>query len=84
MPASTFHYVYILTSQQEPDRHYTGCTMDLNARLAKHNSGSVPHTTKHRPWFIETAIAFREADKAHAFESYLKSGSGREFARRHL
>ena len=85
MPASSkFHYVYLLVSEQDPARHYTGCTTDLTARLAKHNSGSVPHTAKYRPWRMETAIAFREADKARAFERYLKSGSGRAFARRHL
>ena len=84
MPATTFHYVYILVSEQDPTQHYTGCTTDLTARLAKHNSGSVPHTAKQRPWLLESAIAFRSADKAHAFERYLKSGSGREFARRHF
>ncbi|MEY2537994.1 MAG: hypothetical protein QOG67_1734 [Verrucomicrobiota bacterium] len=35
-----------------------------------------------RPWRIETAIAFSSVTKARAFEKYLKSGSGREFARR--
>lgn len=84
MPAPVFHYVYILVSESDPTCHYTGCTSDLAARLAKHNEGGVPHSAKNRPWRIETAIAFREADKAHAFERYLKSGSGREFAHRHF
>jgi putative endonuclease len=79
-----FHYVYILVSESDPDRHYIGCTGDLDARLAAHNAGRVAHTTKHKPWRIETAIAFREKQKAAAFERYLKSGSGREFARRHF
>ena len=80
----TFHFVYILVSVANPTHHYTGCTTDLRSRLAKHNAGEVPHTSKFRPWRIETTIAFRSATKARAFESYLKSGSGREFARRHL
>ena len=84
MPATSYHYVYILVSEQDSTRHYTGCTTDLKARLVKHNAGEVPHTSKYRPWSVETAIAFRSREKARAFEQYLKTGSGREFARRHL
>ena len=71
MPASEFHYVYILVSESDPSRHYTGCTTDLPARLEIHNEGGVPHTSKYRPWRIETAIRFRSQEKARAFESYL-------------
>ena len=78
------HYVYILVSEADPSRHYTGCTIDLVGRLKKHNSAGIPHTSKYRPWHVETAIRFRSRDKARAFEAYLKSGSGREFARRHF
>ncbi len=84
MPASYFHYVYILVSERDPTRHYTGCTTDLESRLIKHNEGGVPHTAKHKPWSIETAIRFNSQEKTRAFEKYLKSGSGREFARRHF
>jgi putative endonuclease len=84
MPVDRFHYVYVLRSEKEPDAHYTGCTTDLKDRLQRHNRGDVPHTAKHRPWRIEVCHAFRDPDKAHAFERYLKSGSGREFARRHF
>lgn len=80
----SFHYVYILTDEQTGTHHYTGCTDNLNARLKKHNSGEVPHTSKYKPWRIQTAIAFDNKEKAYAFEAYLKSGSGREFAKRHL
>ena len=79
-----FHYVYILIDEQTGTHHYTGCTDDLNARLKKHNAGEVPHTSKFKPWRIQTAIAFDNKEKAYAFEAYLKSGSGREFAKRHL
>jgi predicted GIY-YIG superfamily endonuclease len=81
---ATFHYVYILVSESEPHRHYTGLSADLFRRLQKHNAGHVPHTAKHRPWFIETAIAFRSRKKARRFEQYLKSHSGRAFAIRYL
>ena len=77
-------YVYILESLAEPDRHYVGLTTDLRARLRKHNSGGVSHTSKYAPWRVRTYIAFSDEDMARAFERYLKSGSGRAFAKKHL
>lgn len=74
-------YVYILESLTGHEHFYTGITDDLDARLSKHNSGEVAHTSKHGPWRIKTYIAFRDADRAIAFEKYLKSGSGRAFAK---
>lgn len=67
-------YVYILESL-DGDHHYTGITDDLIARLTKHNSGAVSHTSKLRPWRIATYIAFTDNSRATAFEKYLKSGS---------
>jgi putative endonuclease len=74
-------YVYILESLQEANHFYTGITDDVDARLEKHNSGSVTHTSKYRPWRIKTYIALSDEDRAFAFEKYLKSGSGRGFAK---
>jgi predicted GIY-YIG superfamily endonuclease len=79
-----FHYVYILVSESDNNRHYTGLTQDLATRLQTHNSGQVSHTSEHRPWKIETAIAFRSRKKAAEFEKYLKSHSGRAFAAKHF
>lgn len=79
-----FYYVYILVSDENPEIHYTGFTEDLDARLKKHNSGECSHTAKHRPWHIQNAFAFRSKENALAFEKYLKSDSGREFAHRHF
>jgi predicted GIY-YIG superfamily endonuclease len=79
-----FYYVYVLTSLRNPDRHYTGCTADLGARLRSHNAGNCPHTSKFAPWRVETATAFRSKQKALAFERYLKSHSGRAFASKHF
>ena len=79
-----FRYVHILESLQVKGAHYTGLTDDLHKRLAKHNAGEVPYPSKFKPWRIETAIAFSEPAKAATFEQYLKSGSGRAFAKRHL
>ncbi len=76
-------YVYILTSI-EGEHFYVGVTDDLKARLAKHNAGEVPHTSKYKPWKLKTYIAFSDAEKAFAFELYLKSASGRAFAKKRL
>jgi len=76
-------YVYVLQSLTG-DHHYTGITDDMVARLAKHNSGAVTHTAKFRPWQIKTYIAFSDEARATAFEKYLKSGSGRAFAKARL
>ena len=79
-----FYYVYILIDTETEMHHYVGFTQDLSERLAKHNAGEVPHTSKFKPWRIQTAIALDCKEKAVAFEDYLKSGSGREFAKRHF
>ena len=82
--ALSFHYVYILRSVSHAEQTYGGLTHDLKARLAKHNDGGSPHTAKFRPWMVKTAVAFTSRERAAAFETYLKSGSGHEFRRRHF
>ena len=77
-------YVYILESVAFPGRHYTGITDDLRQRLAKHNAGEVPHTSKYKPWQLKTYLAFSDEKQAFAFERYLKSASGRAFAKKRL
>ena len=77
-------YVYILKSLQAAEHYYVGVTQDLRARLKKHNAGSVSHTSNFRPWAVQTYIAFADENRALAFEKYLKSGSGRTFAKKHL
>lgn len=77
-------YVYILQSLSEVEHFYTGITDDLKARLSAHNSGGVAHTSKYRPWRIKSYIAFTDEARASAFEKYLKSGSGRAFAKSRL
>ncbi|MBR0971952.1 MULTISPECIES: GIY-YIG nuclease family protein [unclassified Bradyrhizobium] len=76
-------YVYILESLDH-EHFYVGVTDDLRARLAKHNAGEVPHTSKYGPWRIRTYFAFDDAARAVAFERYLKSGSGRAFAKKYF
>jgi len=76
-------YVHILESVDE-QHYYVGVVDDVSARLAKHNSGSVPHTSKYRPWIMKTYICFTDHERAFAFERYLKSASGRAFAKKRL
>jgi len=78
------HYVYILESVNESGQTYVGRTGDLRSRLSAHNAGKSPHTAKHRPWKLVCYHAFADENRAIAFEQYLKTGSGREFRRRHF
>jgi putative endonuclease len=77
-------YVYILQSLSEPDRFYVGITENMETRLAKHSAREVSHTAKYGRWTIKTYIAFSDEKQAFAFEKYLKSGSGRAFAKKRL
>ncbi|MCK5816953.1 MAG: GIY-YIG nuclease family protein [Candidatus Marinimicrobia bacterium] len=77
-------YVYILQSKKLPSKYYTGITDDVIERLKHHNYGQSPYTTKFKPWKLVAYIAFSDFKKAHKFERYLKSGSGRAFAKKHL
>lgn len=83
-PGAPGHWVYLIVSESHPAQTYVGQTTDLDARLAAHNAGQSLHTSRHRPWTIHTAVWFRDQALAWAFERYLKSGSGRAFARRHF
>lgn len=77
-------YVYMLQSIPFPEKHYTGSTADLKKRHHDHNSGFSPHTKKYMPWKIIGYMAFSDHEKADRFESYLKSGLGRAFAKKHF
>ena len=78
------HYVYFLQSGVHDRRHYTGFTHNLRARLASHNAGQNPSTVQGRPWRLVSYFALADETKAREFERYLKSGSGRTFAKRHF
>jgi len=78
------YYVYILRSKPHPGETYIGSTHDLRNRLAQHNAGKSAHTNKFKPWELVAYIALPEKDFAEQLERYMKSGSGRAFAKRHL
>ena len=77
-------FVYVLQSETDPARYYTGRSSNVGERLAAHNGGFSPHTADGRPWRVIVSIEFREPQRAIEFEQYLKSGSGRAFAKRHF
>jgi predicted GIY-YIG superfamily endonuclease len=76
--------VYVLRSETDPARYYTGLTSSLAARLDAQNSGRCPHTASGKPWIIDVIVEFSDERRALAFEKYLKSGSGSAFATRHF
>lgn len=76
-------YVYILESL-DAEHFYVGIADDLRDRLKKHNAGEVSHTSKFGPWRIKTYVAFSDEKQAFAFERYLKTASGRAFAKKRL
>jgi predicted GIY-YIG superfamily endonuclease len=76
--------VYIIRSQKNPARHYIGLTSDLARRLEWHNAGLNVATAAHGPWTVLVSVQFTTEAAAVRFERYLKSGSGRAFAKRHL
>jgi predicted GIY-YIG superfamily endonuclease len=78
------YYVYLLESLHTPDQRYVGHTDDLKRRISEHNKGGSPHTAKYRPWNLVSYHAFPAEKRAVEFEHYLKSGSGRAFAKRHF
>jgi predicted GIY-YIG superfamily endonuclease len=77
-------FVYVLRSETDPDRRYVGLTGDIRERLEWHNHGPCGQTLRHRPWSIHVLIEFADEQTAVRFERYLKSGSGRAFAKRHF
>lgn len=78
------YYTYILHSKTNPTHYYTGFTEDVESRLKAHNNGQVPSTDKYKPWQLKTVIAFASKEKAIQFEKYLKTASGRAFAKKRL
>jgi predicted GIY-YIG superfamily endonuclease len=77
-------YVYLLQSESEPNQRYIGLTKYLSRRLQEHNAGKSKHTSKFIPWRVVATFWLDNPEKAAAFETYLKRGSGHAFARKHF
>ena len=84
MHQSERRIVYILRSHVVPQERYIGRTSDMQARLEWHNHGPSGYTVRARPWYPAVVIEFCDEATAIRFEKYLKSGSGRAFAKRHF
>ena len=83
MPAEK-RYVYVLRNGDHNPRFYIGLTSDVREQLDDHNAGRCSNTSRHRPWQLHVVVVFPDEGRAIRFERYLKSGSGREFAKRHF
>jgi putative endonuclease len=69
MPA----FVYILGSRGKGGvRTYVGWTLDLDARLARHNGGKGAKSTRGRAWMLIYAERYRTRRKAMSREWRLK------------
>jgi putative endonuclease len=77
-------FVYVLKNGNHNAAFYVGLSSDVDARLAAHNAGRCSHTASRRPWQLHVVIEFSDEQRAIRFERYLKSGSGRAFAKRHF
>ncbi|MHC1703862.1 MAG: GIY-YIG nuclease family protein [Tenuifilaceae bacterium] len=64
--------------------HYTGCTSNINERIVRHNKGQVAYTKSRLPVKLIFYANFTSKYRAYEFEKYLKTGSGRAFAKKHL
>ena len=77
-------FVYVLRSGAQSATPLRRPHVKPSLRLDWHNAGQNEHTARDRPWHVIVSIEFRNAEAAGQFESYLKTGSGRAFAKRHF
>ncbi|MFN7260807.1 MAG: GIY-YIG nuclease family protein [Cyclobacteriaceae bacterium] len=75
-------FVYILKCVD--NTFYTGCTNDIDARLARHLHGYVEYTKFRLPVELVFYCTFKNKEDAFSFEKYLKSGSGIAFRNKHF
>lgn len=76
------YYVYLL--RLSDGSIYTGSTVDVKLRVAKHNKGNVLSTKGKRPLELVWYCSFSAKQMAVEFEMYLKTGSGQAFRNKHL
>jgi putative endonuclease len=66
----THSFVYVLGSPA--GRTYVGWTVDLDARLERHNAGKGARTTRGRRWRLLYAEKYRNRGEAMSREWHLK------------
>jgi putative endonuclease len=69
------HSVYVLKSLLN-NRHYIGCSSDLQRRISEHNDGKVKSTKAYKPWKIIYYEAFDSKEEAFYREREIKSFKG--------
>lgn len=74
--------VYILKCSD--NTYYVGCTSNFEERMIRHQKGQVAYTSSRLPIKPVHLSVFYDKYKAYEFEIYLKSGSGRAFAKKRL
>ena len=84
MEGMSLKNVYILRSELRRRQNYVGITGNFERRLAEHNANHSPYTSGGAPWTTVVVVRFEDDRKAERFEEYLKTGSGRAFAKRHF
>lgn len=72
--------VYILLCAD--GTYYYGCTSNMYLRFQRHRLEDVNYTAPRLPVEIVHQSIFTDKYRAFAFEKYLKSGSGRAFAKK--
>ena len=77
------HYVYIIYSPSL-DRFYTGETVDVNARLAQHNTGHYQgaSTSAATDWEIFLEVECRDRSHALQLERFIKKQKSSRFIRK--
>ena len=76
------YFVYFIQSLKHLSKTYVGYTENIEQRIETHNSGGSVHTAKYKPWKLIVHLTFVEERTAREFEKYLKSQSGRAFAKK--
>lgn len=69
------YYTYVLISKKD-DKRYIGSTANLEARLKKHNAGSVRSTKYRRPLELIYYEEFETKVEAEKREKFFKSKVG--------
>jgi putative endonuclease len=76
------YYVYILLCAD--GRYYVGYTKNFKDRMGRHRRGEIKFTKTRLPLEVKTVIGVPDKFIAIRLEIYLKLGSGRAFAHKHL
>ena len=75
---------YVYTLKCSDGKCDIGRTKNLEDRLSRHRAKQVSYTAPRLPVELVTYRVFFDEYKAVLFEQYLKTGSGRAFAKRHF